>query len=147
MRHTDEDNWRAVVANYMRLYSFDTLNNLITDDRLEATQVERVADALSLPLTRQSVDIPGAALKRAQMLSYKGGALAQIAYLDPTYGPLAFCVMRASKGAAPPQVERRYDMNVVYWSTKSHSFMLIGRRPVDELRAAAAMLSSSVDAA
>jgi hypothetical protein len=107
-------------------YSVETLNNLPSDTSSEVEQIAKIANAVDLPLTVHQIEIDGMPFRRDQVLNYGGSALAQIAYLDPTHGPIALCILEGSPGKMPPQVEQRHGMNIVYWSTRSHSLMVIG---------------------
>lgn len=137
---SSSENWRAVVADYMQLYSTDTLSNLSDDPAMKADQIARVASVMELPLTTQGLMISGVPFKRAQLLTFNKKPLAQIAYLDPKYGPLALCVTHSSTGKSDFQREERLGMNIVFWSSADHSFMVIGRNPPEELQAIAGQL-------
>ncbi|NEI74176.1 transcriptional regulator [Rhizobium lusitanum] len=138
-------NWRAVVADYMQLYSADTLSNLSDDPAVKADQISRVASVMQLPLTTQGLMISGIPFKRAQLLTFDRKPLAQIAYLDPKYGPLALCITHSSKGKSDFQREQRLGMNIVFWSSADHSFMVIGRNPPEQLGAIANQLQSGLE--
>jgi anti-sigma factor RsiW len=127
------DDWRAVVAEYLSLYTPDTLANLASDERSQSAQLKTVGDRLGINLPVEAVSLPGIALKRAQVLQYDDKPLGQIAYLDPDHGPMALCIVRSSGGPHSPETERRHGMNVVYWSDEAHGYMLIGRNPTDRL--------------
>lgn len=138
MRHppateTAELGWRGVVAEYLALYTPDTLANLPGDEQHLSAELASVGSKLGMSLPVEAVTLPGIPLKRAQILEYDGKPLGQIAYLDPVHGPLALCIIQSSKGAKPPQTEQRRGMNVVFWSDGAHGFMLIGRNPVEQL--------------
>ncbi|NLS00689.1 twin-arginine translocation signal domain-containing protein [Rhizobium sp. P38BS-XIX] len=137
---TSSQDWRGVVADYMQLYSADTLSNLSDDPAMKADQIARVANVLQLPLTTQGLMISGIPFKRAQLLTFNEKPLAQIAYLDPKYGPLALCLTHSSTGKSDFQTEQRLGMNIVFWSSADHSFMVIGRNPPTQLQAIAAQL-------
>ena len=146
---SDEDassrNWRAVVADYMQLYSADTLSNLSDDPSVKADQIARVANVMQLPLTTQGLMISGIPFKRAQLLTFNKKPLAQIAYLDPKYGPLALCVTHSSAGKADFHMEQRLGMSIIFWSSANHSFMVIGRNPPEQLEAIAHQLQSGLE--
>jgi hypothetical protein len=143
----DQDpNWRAVVANYMMLYSPETLGNLPRDPSFEQGELARIAETMGLGLSPQSIEIPNVPFKRAQILRFKGKPLAQIAYLDPTDGPLALCFTRSSSGAAPVQTEQRLGLNIVYWSTSTHAFLVIGRGDIKFLQNVAEHFSANLPA-
>ncbi|AYG68066.1 anti-sigma factor [Rhizobium sp. CCGE531] len=135
----DEDaEWRAVVAEYLSLYTADTLSAPAGDDTQQVAQLNEVGAKLDLSLAPEAVAMPGIEFKRAQILSYDSKPLAQIAYLDPESGPMALCIVQSAKGAAAPDMENRRGMNVVYWSSSTHAFMLIGHAPIDRMQQLAA---------
>ncbi|MBB5571541.1 anti-sigma factor RsiW [Rhizobium paranaense] len=129
--------WRAVVAEYLSLYTPDTLSAPAGDHAEQAAQLSEVGSKLGLTLTPETVALPGIDFKRAQLLNYDSKPLAQIAYLDPESGPMALCIIPSTKGAAAPDMENRRGMNVVYWSNATHAFMLIGHLPIDRMKALA----------
>lgn len=137
LKKPDEgEEWRAVVAAYIELYTPDTLSALSTDRALQTAQLDTVGSKLGMTLTPEAVALPGADFRRAQLLQYDGQPLAQLAYLDREDGPIALCFVRSDRGAAKMQTERRHGMNVLYWASREHAFMLIGYAPVDRLEVA-----------
>jgi anti-sigma factor RsiW len=130
----ESSEWRDVVADYIALYTVDTLAGPSPSDGAKAAQLTRLDDKLGLSLSPQAVSLPGIEFKRAQLLQYDDKPLAQIAYLDPETGPLALCIVRSDVGTMEPDVEGRHGMNVVYWSNPTHAFMLIGRIPIDRMQ-------------
>lgn len=126
--------WRASVAEYMALYTPQTLENLSTDPDSHIAQLSAVGGQLGLSLSPDAVSLPGAEFRRAQILDYDGVLIGQLTYLDPRHGPLALCITAAKKGAMAMATEQRRGMNVVYWSNPSHAFMLIGRNPFEDLQ-------------
>lgn len=135
--HGDQDgsDWRSVVAQYMSLYTRDTLGNGPVDVAVQSAQLRDVGAQLGLSLTPDRVQLPGAELKRAQILAYDGRALGQITYLDAAQAPMALCIVQSSKGAKAADTERRHGMNVVYWSSDTHAFMLIGHESLGAIQA------------
>lgn len=126
--------WRASVAEYMALYTPQTLENLSIDPASHIAQLNAVGKQLGLPLTPGDVSLPGAEFRRAQILDYDGVLIGQLTYLDPRHGPLALCITASRNGTVAMATEQRRGMNVVYWSSSSHGFMLIGRNSFEALR-------------
>ncbi len=126
--------WRASVAEYMALYTPQTLENLSADRASHVAQLRSVGTQLGLPLSPEAVNLPGAEFRRAQLLDYDGVLIGQLTYLDPRHGPLALCITTSKKGSANVATEQRRGMNVVYWANTSHGFMLIGRNPFEALQ-------------
>jgi hypothetical protein len=141
-----DQGWRASVARYMALYTPQTLENLSTDVSAHAAQLGSVGRQLGLPLTPDAVSLPGAAFRRAQILDYDGVLIGQLTYLDPRHGPLALCITAAKKGPVTLSSEERVGLNVVYWSSASHAFMLIGRNPFEDLKIMARSAQRSLPA-
>jgi hypothetical protein len=142
----DDEGWRSVVASYMSLYSTLTLSHLALDPAMLDAQVASVSQVLALSMNRKDITLPGLEFKRVQMLQFKGKPLAQFAYLDSASQPLALCVFANSTGAALPQLEQRRGMNVVFWSTASHSFLVIGHAFPDTLERLAGRLRETLPA-
>ncbi len=135
----DEDaEWRAVVAEYLSLYTADTLSAPAGDHAQQVAQLNEVGAKLNLPLAPEAIAMPGIEFKRAQILNYDSKPLAQIAYLDPESGPMALCIVQSTRGMAAPDMENRRGMNVVYWSSATHAFMLIGHASIDRMQQLAA---------
>ncbi|WP_017906889.1 anti-sigma factor family protein [Pseudomonas asplenii] len=139
-RQEHEVSWRSVVADYMTLYTAQTLDDLPDDEGSQRAQLRTLDKGLGLKLEPSQVLLPGAQLKRAQLLEYDNEPIAQLAYLDPQHGPLALCITHARKGVRTPTEEVRRGMNVVFWVGQSHAYMLIGRNPASELHAMAELL-------
>ncbi|WP_349957522.1 anti-sigma factor [Rhizobium sp. ZPR3] len=141
----DEDSeWRAAVAEYLSLYTADTLSAPAGDHAQQVAQLNGVGARLGLPLKPEEVAMPGVEFKRALILNYDSRPLAQITYLDPESGPMALCIVQSTKGAAAPDMENRRGMNVVYWSSATHAFMLIGHAPIDRMQQLAADVRAHV---
>ncbi|MBY5732088.1 anti-sigma factor [Rhizobium leguminosarum] len=130
----ENSEWRAVVADYISLYTAETYAGPAPGREEQAAQLAGLDEKLGLSLSPEAVSLPGIDFKRALLLQYDGKALAQIAYLDPETGPMALCIVKSDAGPKAPDLENRKGMNVVYWSNATHAFMLIGRIPVDRVQ-------------
>ncbi len=143
----DESNeWRAAVAEYIALYTPDTLAGPVPTAQTQAAQLSILEEKLDLRLPAEAISIEGADFKRALVLQYDDAPLAQIAYLDPQTGPMALCIVRSADGAKPAEVEARKGMNVVYWASPSHAFMLIGHASADRMRTVADGIMARLEA-
>lgn len=134
--------WRDLVAQYMTLYTPETLADIPADPARQAVELASLGNRLDLNLAPVLTSLPDAELKRAQILQYDGAPLGQITWLDPQYGPMALCVIKASGGNSAPQPEERLGLQVVFWKQSGHGFMLIGKMPPDVLEARASTLHS-----
>ncbi len=140
--HANEsEDWRRAVAQYLSLYTSDTLSILPDTSTAKQQELASVGSRLGLDLTPARVELPDLALRRAEMFDYEGNALGFLAYLDPRSGPVSLCIIAGHAEDAPPKVEHRRGMNVVYWSQANHGFMLIGRTSVDHLQAIATIVA------
>ncbi|PKA40951.1 twin-arginine translocation signal domain-containing protein [Rhizobium sullae] len=126
--------WRAVVAEYISLYTPDTLAGPVPPADVQSIQLAQIDRKLGLALSPGMVALQGVDFKRVLLLEYDEKPLAQIAYLDPETGPMALCIIRSDKGEKTPDIEGRNGMNVIYWSSRSHAFMLIGHAPADRMQ-------------
>ncbi|EJC82658.1 putative transmembrane transcriptional regulator (anti-sigma factor) [Rhizobium leguminosarum bv. trifolii WSM2297] len=133
----ENSEWRAVVADYISLYTRETLAGPVPTADIQAAQLGALDEKLGLSLSPEAVSLPGIDFKRALLLQYDGRPLAQIAYLDPETGPMALCIVRSDAAPKTPDLENRRGMNVVYWSNGSHAFMLIGHAAGDRMTAIA----------
>jgi anti-sigma factor RsiW len=140
----DKVNWRAAVAEYLTLYTADTLAGMPEDEALKAKELAAVGAKLDLDLSTEAVALPDAELKRAQLFSFRNMPLAQIAYLSPRDGPLAFCVILNGKPDHEPKFEVREDLNIVFWNKDGRGYLVIGRAAREELEKFAGSLRARV---
>ncbi|NVL25800.1 hypothetical protein F2S68_27180, partial [Pseudomonas syringae pv. actinidiae] len=133
-RWVDDGNWRGSVAQYMALYTAQTLDGLEEGSPRQTAQLARVGEQLGVALTPERIGIEGASLRRAQVLRYDNDLIAQLVYLDDRQQPLALCFVKSSQPASPPAQEVRHGLNVVHWSDGRHAWMLAGRSPMTELQ-------------
>jgi len=137
--------WRATVADYLNLYTRDTLADIPDDAALREEELAFVGDKLSLDLSTEKVALPDLALKRSQIYSLEGRPLAQIIYLPKDGEPVAFCIIQGGeKPEQRPTFESREGKNVIYWSTADHKFMLFGDLPKLQLESLADSLAARV---
>ncbi|ANL32895.1 anti-sigma factor family protein [Rhizobium phaseoli] len=133
----ENSEWRAVVADYISLYTEETLAGPTPARESQTAQLAPLDEKLGLSLSPEAVSLAGIDFKRALLLQYDGKPLAQIAYLDPETGPMALCIVQSDAGPKAPDLESRKGMNVVYWSNGRHAFMLIGHAAADRMAAIA----------
>jgi anti-sigma factor RsiW len=138
------DGWRAAVAEYLTLYTRDTLANLSDDKSQHEAELKSVGDKLALSLSVDKVTLAGLALKRSQIFDLDGRPLAQIAYLAPGDGPVAFCIIADAAKDRELSFEERRGKNIVYWSKGGHAFLLIGNLARSTLETLAASLAARV---
>jgi len=137
----EEDDWRQAVAEYLTLYSADTLASIPDDDAMRQRELGVLRDRLGINLSAESASIPGLSFKRAQLFEYDGKPLGQVAYLDPETGPAALCLVRSEGEDTAHRTERRRGFNIVYWTQAGRDYMVIGRMPLPRLQDLARTLS------
>lgn len=133
-RWVADGSWRGAVAQYMALYTAQTLEGMDETATAQARQLARVGAQLNLTLTPERVRLPGAELRRAQVLRYDADLIAQLVYQDLEGGPLALCFVRSQQPVQAPAFEVREGLNVLYWANGEHAWMLAGRQPMQVLQ-------------
>lgn len=132
-----ERHWHGVVAQYMGLYTRETLGGATPGRDAQSVQLAALNRPLNLSLTPEAVEVAGAEFRRAQILSYDDMPLAQITYLDPRSGPLALCILRRPGTVRGVEQEMRGGLSIAYWNGPDHAALLIGRLPPQDLTAKA----------
>jgi hypothetical protein len=137
----DEDDWRQAAAQYVSLYTPETLISIPDEAAPREVELARVGAKLGIALPLAGVSLPGLMLKRAQLLQYDGKPLGQIAYLDPRDGAMALCIYVDGQPDRAPVSEQRAGLNIVHWSSRGRAFMLVGHLPAPRLQELASLLS------
>ena len=136
--------WRAVVADYVALYTPETFALAPADPEAYAPRLKIVGDGLGLPLAPETVALPGLDLKGAILFHYDGKPLGQVSYLSTQYGPVAFCIIRNGREDAPLAFEERRGMNVAFWNDGGRGYLIIGTMPQEEIASLAETLAGRV---
>jgi anti-sigma factor RsiW len=137
-------NWRSAVADYLTLYTRDTLAGIPDDATMRAAELNQVGTRLALDLTADKVALPDLALKRAQLFEFNGKPLAQLAYLGPDDGPVAFCIIANGAADTAPRFEEREGQNIVFWSKAGRGYLVIGKSSRQNLETLAARLQETI---
>jgi anti-sigma factor RsiW len=138
----ERETWLQAVAEYWRFTTAETLALAPSAD-LATSQLRHASTALGLPLAPAMIAAGDAPFRGAQLYAFEGKPLVQIAYLDPDYGPIAFCIIRngTSEDSAATATEIE-GFSVVHWQQDGYGRMLIGRAPVARLEALADRLKA-----
>lgn len=132
---------RDLEAQYMSLYSVETLLDMDSAAPVLQRGLERAAQDIGMKLTMPQLILRGAELKMVRMLRYETTSIAQIAWIDADYGPMALCISPVDeKTTAALRQEQRHSMNLAWWQDGGYQFVLIGRNPLAHLRANAEQL-------
>lgn len=140
----DSSAWRAVVAQYMSLYTAGTLGNGVVSREAQRAQLAAINEQIGLSLRPDAIVLPQLHFRRAQILAYDDRPLAQIMYLDEQNEPMALCIMREGGAIMPVTTERRHAMNIAWWASGDHQAMLIGHRTAGETAAMAGALARQI---
>lgn len=142
---SESEKIRDLEAQYMSLYSAETL--LDADSSVSALQrgLVRTAQDIGLQVNEQQLVLQGAELKMVRMLRYDSTSIAQIAWMHADYGPMALCISPDRHPASPAlNDEQRHSMNLVWWHSGRYQFVLIGRNPASQLRQNALTLQAEL---
>jgi anti-sigma factor RsiW len=122
-RSHDED-WRQAVAEYVSLYTSDTFAAL-PPPREE--DVAAFGAKLGVDLSLERVKLANLQFKGGVIFTHDGAPLGQLAYVDPTSGPVLFCVIRNSEADAAVETSKRDGFAIASWARGGRGYMLIGR--------------------
>lgn len=136
--------WRAVVADYVSLYTPETFALAPTDPEAYTPRLKIVGDGLGLDLAPETVALPGLDLRGAILFQYDGKPLGQVSYLSTEYGPVAFCIIKNGREDAPLAFEERRGMNVAFWNDGGRGYLIIGTMPREALAPLAETLAGRV---
>lgn len=141
----DDENIRRLEAQYMSLYSAETVADVDNSPEMLDRGLRRSAQDTGLFLERRQLALPEAELKMVRMLRYESTSITQILWLHTGYGPVALCISPAARqSASPPQNEQRQGMNLRWWRHGGYQFALIGRMPAPVLNDAAHTLRQAI---
>ena len=132
---------RELEAQYMSLYSAETLADVDSSPPVLQQSLARTARDLDLHFTPAQLTLPEATLKSVRMLRYDDALITQIAWNHSSYGPMALCISREDhQQTTDVAQEKRQGMNVVWWHKAGYQFVLIGRNPAQQLKKTAQSL-------
>ena len=140
----DELNWRQAVAEYQSLTTAETLAAIPDAPQVLGTELTTISGKLAVELSADRLAVPGATLKRADLFSFGGRPLVQLAYLTADEGPVAFCIIPSKKPDTGVQFETRNGFNVAFWNDDGRAYMVIGGAPHATLERFAEVLKSRV---
>ena len=131
--HEEKEDWQAAVVEYMELYTNETFAFDDIDPSVEAKKLNAIGQRVGATLTPEDLAVPGLRFKTAQILSYDGVPLAEIAYVDGQGAPVLFCIIANGGADAPTHAERRGDYSLASWSHAGRSYLVIGRLPEQQI--------------
>jgi len=120
------DRWLRTVAEQMSLYSTGTLAHVEVNTANEKARLAQLGKEMNLSLSPEVVTLPGLALKRVDVLQVGHRPLLQLVYQGEGTGALALCIIREAGDAGERLSRRIAGMNLIYWTSNSHGFLLVG---------------------
>ena len=111
---------------------------------LQAIELSALGDQVGVKLTPENVALPGLRFTVAFMLSYDGSPLGVIAYVDPSGAPVLFCVFANGGADAPIRTEKRERVSLADWSRGGRGFLVVGRKPMEQVAAWAQTLEKQI---
>ncbi|MEQ0466274.1 hypothetical protein ABLV87_22715 [Klebsiella sp. JB_Kp018] len=143
--HGESEKIRDLEAQYMSLYSAETLLDADSSPTALQRGLTRTAQDLGLQANEQQLVLSGAELKMVRMLRYDSTSIAQIAWMHADYGPMALCISPDGQPASTElNHEQRHKMNLVWWYSGRYQFVLIGRNPASQLEQNALTLQAAL---
>jgi anti-sigma factor RsiW len=120
--------WTSYVAAYQALYSSGTLAHINQDTASKQAQLDRVAASIGKSSQAEMLEgFPEAEYRRAQILSFEGQALLQLAFTTSSGEPLALCIIRSGEEVeAGPKLDHMEGLSMAWWSSAGYEYLLIG---------------------
>jgi len=123
------DAWRAAFAADFALTTTQTLEIMPHDDRMARLGLGAIGKRLSIDLSPSRLDLPKETLLRSGLFFFRNALVGQVVYADEENGAIALYILKRDDPPAPIAAERRNGLNIAYWSSGGHVFMLAGVAP------------------
>jgi len=127
-------NWMEAVAQYVSLFTEQTLAGMPADAPSRDAGLRRVSTALGINLSHEKLALPSLAFRGTQLLQLDGKPLAQIAFMSDSGKPVAICIIKTPRAPEAPAADRKQGLNIVHWIANGYGFMVIGDVPADALQ-------------
>ena len=123
-----QSGWTHYVAAYQALYSNSTLDHINQSADAQQVELDRVAAAIGKTIRVETLTgFQEARYRRAQVLSFEGRALLQLAYTTSTGAPLALCIIRSERDRdAGPDLRQMEGLSTAWWAQDGYEYLLIG---------------------
>ena len=129
----DRADWRSAVAEYMELYTNETFALRNPDQTIEALKLNVVAKRVAVALTPEKVWLPGLRFESADLLSYGGAPLGEIAYVDSRGSPVLFCIIANGGADIGDHSEKRGGLAMSSWSHGGRGYLVTGHMPEGQI--------------
>ena len=149
--HARIETWQHYAATYHAMYVRDTLANVRPTHETTAIELRRVSEVLGLTITQDALSgSDQLEFKRAQVLSFDGRPVVQLAFLSKTGAPIALCVTRTDTTHAdtnrPSSIrpETILGMRAATWSKGDYQYLLIGGTDAATIATSAAAFATAL---
>lgn len=124
----NDQSWREFVATYQALYANGTLAHISQSDAAAAAELARVSAAIAKDIKLGTIHSAAELdYKRAQILSFEGRPLIQLAFLSKIGSPVALCIVQSYEGRDnEPSFSTMRGMSSASWSKDGYEYLLIG---------------------
>jgi len=140
----DKTGWIATVANYVKLYSPETLAGSAPAVQIAEAEIGGVSKSIGALLTHANLQIDGLEFRRAQTLSLNGKSLAQFMFVDQNGIPVAICALK-SKHEDKPIVNKQVNgLNASVFTAGGFAYLVIGDKTAEELQSMAQQLQVQI---
>jgi anti-sigma factor RsiW len=128
------ERWLQAVAQQVSLYGPASLADVSLTPTDAQRRLATLSASLDLSLQPGAVALPGLTLRRVDLLQIAGRPLGQLLYDGSTTGPVALCITAEPGESDAAQVSRSIaGMNLVYWNSGGHGFVLVGAAPAAKI--------------
>jgi anti-sigma factor RsiW len=117
----------------MELYTNETFALRNPDQTIEALKLNLVAKRVAVALTPEKVSLPGLRFESADLLSYGGAPLGEIAYVDSRGSPALFCIIANGGADTRNYSEKRGDLAMSSWSHGGRGYLVIRHMPEGQI--------------
>jgi anti-sigma factor RsiW len=129
----ESENWRMAVLEYAELYTNETFAPIHPEPSLQALELSGLSAQVGVELTPEKLALPGLRFTTAFILSYDDSPLALIAYVDSNGAPVLFCIIANGASNVAARTEKRGEFSLVDWSRGGRGFLVIARKPAEQV--------------
>lgn len=138
------DAWRAAFSADFALTTLQTLELMPQQDRQTRLGLGVIGKRLAIDLAPEKVDLTKETLLRSGLFFFRNAHVGQLVYGDDENGAIALYILQRDEAAEPVATERRSGLNIAYWSSGTHAFMLAGVAPDSVLADLAGRLKGQI---
>jgi anti-sigma factor RsiW len=131
------NSWLDNAAGYYKLYvdAGDTAQVEVPATGDPSAALQKISQTLARQVRLPNLKPWGLAFRGARLIVIEGRPAAQLVYTtdNKAIGPLTLTIGSSSRPDIAPSVDRRQDVNVLYWRHQGHAYALVGRANIGYL--------------